>query len=105
MFVLGCHCWQSTLGGGCLAAACSKSAGCRQVRELIGGEVAPDEPLAAQGLDSLAGMELRQKLQVLDAVLLPPLPQLLLLSLPPLLLLLMLSAYPDVSSATHVHAR
>jgi aryl carrier-like protein len=44
--------------------AYDKGVGCRQVRELVGGEVAPDEPLAAQGLDSLAGMELRQKLQV-----------------------------------------
>jgi aryl carrier-like protein len=41
-----------------------KYVGCRQVRELVGSEVAPNEPLAAQGLDSLAGMELRQKLQV-----------------------------------------
>jgi aryl carrier-like protein len=35
-----------------------------QVRDLVGSDVAPDEPLASQGLDSLASMELRQKLQV-----------------------------------------
>ena len=35
-----------------------------QVRDLVGADVSPAEPLAAQGLDSLAGMELRQKLQV-----------------------------------------
>ena len=52
-----------------------------QVRELVGGEVAPDEPLAAQGLDSLAGMELRQKLQVHTLPLLLPLLLLLLLLL------------------------
>ena len=34
------------------------------VRELVGADIAPDMPLATQGLDSLAGMELRQKLQV-----------------------------------------
>lgn len=32
--------------------------------ELIGGSVDVGEPLAGQGLDSLASMELRQKLQV-----------------------------------------
>ncbi len=36
---------------------------CAQVRDLVGADVAPDEPLASQGLDSLASMELRQKLQ------------------------------------------
>lgn len=36
---------------------------CAQVRDLVGADVAPDEPLALQGLDSLASMELRQKLQ------------------------------------------
>lgn len=34
------------------------------VRELTGESVDPDQPLAGQGLDSLAAMELRQKLQV-----------------------------------------
>lgn len=34
------------------------------VRDLVGGEVDPGAPLGAQGLDSLAAMELRQKLQV-----------------------------------------
>lgn len=34
------------------------------VRSLIGADVAPDAPLAAQGLDSLTSMELRHKLQV-----------------------------------------
>ena len=34
------------------------------VASLTGAEVAPDQPLASQGLDSLAAMELRQKLQV-----------------------------------------
>jgi aryl carrier-like protein len=34
------------------------------VKELVGADVAPGAPLAAQGLDSLAAMELRQKLQV-----------------------------------------
>ena len=34
------------------------------VRELVGADIAPDVPLGAQGLDSLAAMELRQKLQV-----------------------------------------
>lgn len=39
--------------------------GCRQVAaELIGGSVDVGEPLVGQGLDSLASMELRQKLQV-----------------------------------------
>ena len=32
---------------------------------LTGSDIAPDQPLAAQGLDSLASMELRQKLQVM----------------------------------------
>ena len=35
-----------------------------QVRDLVGGEVEPTQPLVSQGLDSLASMELRQKLQV-----------------------------------------
>ena len=34
------------------------------VQELTGEVVDPDQPLAVQGLDSLAAMELRQKLQV-----------------------------------------
>jgi hypothetical protein len=34
------------------------------VRGFVGADVAVDQPLVAQGLDSLAGMELRQKLQV-----------------------------------------
>lgn len=34
------------------------------VHDLIGPDVAPDAPLSGQGLDSLAAMELRQKLQV-----------------------------------------
>lgn len=34
------------------------------VKDLVGQEVAADAPLAAQGLDSLAAMELRQRLQV-----------------------------------------
>ena len=34
------------------------------IRDIVGGEVALDAPLAAQGLDSLAAMELRQRLQV-----------------------------------------
>lgn len=34
------------------------------VKSYIGGTVATDVPLAQQGLDSLAAMELRQKLQV-----------------------------------------
>lgn len=34
------------------------------VRDLVGGDVDVGEPLAGQGLDSLAAMELRQKLQV-----------------------------------------
>lgn len=34
------------------------------VQNLIGPDVTPDAPLSSQGLDSLAGMELRQKLQV-----------------------------------------
>lgn len=34
------------------------------VRALVGADVAPDALLAAQGLDSLAAMELRHKLQV-----------------------------------------
>ena len=34
------------------------------VSDLIGPDVAPDAPLSSQGLDSLAAMELRQKLQV-----------------------------------------
>ena len=39
--------------------------GCWQVAsELIGGAVDVGEPLVGQGLDSLASMELRQKLQV-----------------------------------------
>lgn len=33
------------------------------IQELVGSAVSPDAPLAAQGLDSLASMELRQKLQ------------------------------------------
>jgi acyl carrier protein len=33
------------------------------VRSYIGDDVSPDEPLNKQGLDSLAAMELRQKLQ------------------------------------------
>ena len=33
------------------------------VTDLTGSSPAPDQPLAAQGLDSLAAMELRQKLQ------------------------------------------
>lgn len=35
------------------------------VEQLVGASVAIEAPLAAQGLDSLASMELRQKLQVL----------------------------------------
>ena len=34
------------------------------VQSYVEEQVAPDEPLAKQGLDSLAAMELRQKLQV-----------------------------------------
>lgn len=34
------------------------------VQSLIGNDVKVDEPLSKQGLDSLAAMELRQKLQV-----------------------------------------
>lgn len=34
------------------------------IRDLVGADVAKDQPLVAQGLDSLASMELRQKLQV-----------------------------------------
>ena len=34
------------------------------VHDLIGPDVTPDAPLSSQGLDSLAAMELRQKLQV-----------------------------------------
>ena len=34
------------------------------VQDLIGPDVTPDAPLSSQGLDSLAAMELRQKLQV-----------------------------------------
>lgn len=34
------------------------------VASFVGRDVAADEPLVAQGLDSLAAMELRQKLQV-----------------------------------------
>ena len=34
------------------------------VRDLVGADVDPAAPLGAQGLDSLAAMELRQKLQV-----------------------------------------
>ena len=37
------------------------------VQSYVGEQVAPDEPLAKQGLDSLAAMELRQKLQVCSA--------------------------------------
>lgn len=33
---------------------------------LVGTDIALDAPLTAQGLDSLAAMELRQKLQVLS---------------------------------------
>ena len=32
--------------------------------DLVGGSIDVGEPLAGQGLDSLAAMELRQKLQV-----------------------------------------
>ncbi len=35
------------------------------VKGLVGQDVAADAPLVAQGLDSLAAMELRQKLQVI----------------------------------------
>ena len=34
------------------------------VADLVGGNVDPGDPLASQGLDSLAAMELRQRLQV-----------------------------------------
>ena len=34
------------------------------VRSYVGDDVSPEEPLNKQGLDSLAAMELRQKLQV-----------------------------------------
>ena len=34
------------------------------LRSYVGDEVSPEEPLNKQGLDSLAAMELRQKLQV-----------------------------------------
>ena len=34
------------------------------VKGFVGSDVSADMPLAAQGLDSLAAMELRQKLQV-----------------------------------------
>lgn len=34
------------------------------VKGFVGADVAPDQPLVSQGLDSLAAMELRQKLQV-----------------------------------------
>ena len=34
------------------------------VAELVGARVAPDAPLAAQGLDSLAALELRRQLEV-----------------------------------------
>lgn len=37
------------------------------VKELLGLDVTIDAPLAAQGLDSLAALELRQKLQVRSA--------------------------------------
>lgn len=37
-------------------------------RDLIGGDVDVGEPLAGQGLDSLAAMELRQKLHVSSRV-------------------------------------
>lgn len=38
------------------------------VAELTGADAAVDQPLASQGLDSLASMELRQKLQVQRAL-------------------------------------
>ncbi len=34
------------------------------VHDVMGPDVAPEAPLSSQGLDSLAAMELRQKLQV-----------------------------------------
>ena len=37
------------------------------VQSYVGEQVAPEEPLAKQGLDSLAAMELRHKLQVCSA--------------------------------------
>lgn len=72
----------------------------------MGGEVAPDEPLAAQGLDSLAGMELRQKLQVPNLLQLLPLLLLLLLLLPAAAAVCSCCrAYPDVGITTHVLGR
>lgn len=35
------------------------------VKDLVGQDVALEAPLVAQGLDSLAAMELRQRLQVI----------------------------------------
>lgn len=37
------------------------------VKDLIGQDVAANAPLGTQGLDSLASMELRQKIQVLQS--------------------------------------
>lgn len=47
-----------------LSLADIRSAIVHIVTDLTGSAVAVDRPLAAQGLDSLASMELRQKLQV-----------------------------------------
>ena len=38
------------------------------VQDFVGPNVSADQPLAAQGLDSLAAMELRQKLQVCKCI-------------------------------------
>lgn len=53
----------SSTGGGIDAAALQQEI-LEMVRGFVGADVAVDQPLVAQGLDSLAGMELRQKLQV-----------------------------------------
>ncbi len=50
-------------GGGLASAAELEAAIAGVVAELVGARVAPDAPLAGQGLDSLAALELRRQLE------------------------------------------